>query len=352
LHLGEIVADLVSARQVAQRPRTPDLTANRSATWSDLTSESPLTVLYIGGQGRSGSTLIERAVAEMPGAVGAGELLHLWRRGLRNDEVCGCGRPFHACPFWTEVGEVAFGGWHRLDADAVVALRYAVERNRFVPLMLLPGLDPRYDRARDAFGWLLARLYRAVAEVSGSSIVVDSSKHASYALLLRGIPGIDVRLLHVVRDSPAVAFAWSKLVTRPETAGETMPTYGPVTAAALWNTQNVVHSALARKVPHTTVRYEDFVRDPSGELRRVAGLVEDRLPPGSQAPTAALVDHHTLRLGRTHSVAGNPMRFQTGDVVIRSDDAWQTQMAPGRRRLVAALTAPLRLRYGYLRRSR
>ena len=93
--------DQPSHRRSGDRPRTGPTTAR---------------VLYIGGWGRSGSTLAERLLGEMPEIVGAGEVTHLWQRGLIDNELCACGTPFRDCPFWTAVGDRAFGGWDTVDA--------------------------------------------------------------------------------------------------------------------------------------------------------------------------------------------------------------------------------------------
>ena len=81
------------------------------------------TVLYVGGLGRSGSTLLDRMLGRLDDVWSVGELVHLWERGLKENNRCGCGRCFADCPFWRRVGEVAFGGWDTLDADEVLALR-------------------------------------------------------------------------------------------------------------------------------------------------------------------------------------------------------------------------------------
>ena len=39
-------------------------------------------VVYLGGLGRSGTTLLERLLAARPGVCAAGETVHLWQRGL------------------------------------------------------------------------------------------------------------------------------------------------------------------------------------------------------------------------------------------------------------------------------
>ena len=47
----------------------------------------------------------------LPGCTAVGELRHIWERGVLGNRLCGCGEPFHECPFWSAVGREAFGGW-------------------------------------------------------------------------------------------------------------------------------------------------------------------------------------------------------------------------------------------------
>src|SRR5499427_9656408 len=78
------------------------------------------TVVYIAGSGRSGSTMLERVLGEIPGFVNVGELIDLFRHVARHGERCGCGELFADCPFWTSVGKRAFGGW---DTESVAEVR-------------------------------------------------------------------------------------------------------------------------------------------------------------------------------------------------------------------------------------
>ena len=90
-------------------------------------------VVFIGGFGRSGSTLLERMLGCLDGVVTLGEVGHLWQRGIVNDESCACGQPFSRCPFWSEVGQRAFGGWTSVDAARVLDLKDKVDRQRRMP---------------------------------------------------------------------------------------------------------------------------------------------------------------------------------------------------------------------------
>ena len=107
-------------------------------------------MLYVGGLGRSGSTLIERLIGQVPGACAVGELVHLWERGVTDDERCGCGEPFRQCPFWQQVGKAAFGGWDEVDVSRVAALRAQVDRNRFIPALARGHLRPGTQRGDPA----------------------------------------------------------------------------------------------------------------------------------------------------------------------------------------------------------
>jgi Sulfotransferase family len=309
----------------------------------------PSPVVFVGGCQRSGSTLLDRMLGRVSGYVSAGEVVHLWARGLRDDEPCGCGARFSTCPFWNEVGRRAFGGWSALDVDEVVRLRHRVDRNRYIIFMLLPGLHPGYRRDLDRFVSILDRLYRAIAEVGGGT-VVDSSKHASTAFLLRRVPSVRLRVLHLVRDSRGVAFSLAKRIRRPErTDGEEfMYSASSWRTASEWMAFNLLFHVL--RVTGTDlerVRYEDLVVRPAATLGRIAPDPSGRSPDDERL---AFIDGTSISMGVDHTVAGNPMRFEHGTFELRVDAAWYEAMNARDRRIVTAVTWPLLGLYGYLRR--
>jgi hypothetical protein len=187
------------------------------------------------------------------------------------------------------------------------------------------------------------RLYAAVAEVSGARLVIDSSKHPSLAHCLRRRGGVDLRVLHLVRDSRAVAYSWGRAVRRPDTDRHSyMTRYPPAVTAAQWNGQNAAFHLL-RGVPVMRLRYEDVVAAPEAAVRRIAAF--SGLPaPGRLAYLGA----GWAELEPGHSVSGNPMRFATGKIAIRPDERWRADLPAGPRREVTALTWPLLAAYGYL----
>jgi UDP-N-acetylglucosamine transferase subunit ALG13 len=324
-----------------------------SAGWSPPKDreKAPLRVLFIGGCGRSGSTLLDRIIGQVPDHWSVGEIVHIWRRGVRDNQLCGCGQAFHDCPFWARVGDVAFGGWDRLDNAAMLRLQHRVDRHRYVPHMIAPWLSRSYRRDLARYTEYLARLYAAVHRVSGSRVIVDSTKHASSAFLLRHVPGVDLRIVHLARDPRGVAYSWTKEIAKPEVLDHTeyMPRYHPTRMAGRWVVYNLLfHLLRVMGTPTVFVRYESLVRRPRAEAKRVLSLTRSGETPAS----LDFIQEGAVELLPTHTVAGNPMRFKQGRLGLRMDEAWRREMPAGQRAIVASLALPLMWIYGYRVRGR
>ena len=309
---------------------------------------SDVPVLYIGGWGRSGSTLLAHVLAEVPGFVSVGELRYVWQAGPEANELCGCGLTFDECPFWTAVGQEAFGGWENIDVNEVLALEDAVLRHRNVPLLLLGRLAPEHQRKVRRYAELTASLYRAIQQVSGAEVVVDSTKNPPYAYFLRAAQasGLRLRVLHLVRDSRGAAHSWAKRMARPEiTNGDAFfQEFSPLKAGVRWMECNLAFEALRRlRVPTVGMRYEALAADPRGELERMFAEMGE----AGEHDLSAVGD--SVEVSGQHSVRGNPMRFAHGRQKVRTDEAWRTGMATKTRSIVVLVTWPLLLRYGYLR---
>lgn len=305
-------------------------------------------VLYVGGSQRSGSTLLDRMLGQAGGHVSVGEIVHLWARGLGANELCGCGDRFAECPFWIDVGRIGFGGWAGLDVEEVLRLQRRVDRNRYIFFMLWPSVSPRYRRDLARYVAILDRLYRAIHQVGGG-IIVDSSKHASTAFILRRLPSVRLRVVHLVRDSRGVAFSLLKKVRRPEAIDEEefMFRASPWRAGSEWLAFNGLFHVLGLAgTPTMLARYERLVRHPRETLVEI--LAQEH-GPVAEEERLSFIDGSTITLGIDHSVAGNPMRLEHGSLELRLDTAWRTSMRPRDRRITTFVTWPLLVRYGYFR---
>jgi hypothetical protein len=190
------------------------------------------------------------------------------------------------------------------------------------------------ERARS----VLADLYPMIAELTGAPVIVDSSKHPAWAYLLAGTPGIDLRVVHLVRHPSGVVNSWSRPVARPHaaegTGDQVIPTHSPVEVSIRWDLFNALFRRLAERVPTMVVRYEDYTEDTERALQAclaLAGVAFDQRPALSTAG---------------HGIAGNPSRFADLSS-IRRDDQWVGQLSQSKHAMVSAMTWPIRRSYGY-----
>jgi hypothetical protein len=302
-------------------------------------------IVYIGGTGRSGSTLVGRVLGEAPGAICIGETRYLWSRGLIHDVGCGCGESFRSCSFWTDVGNEAFGGWATVDAQRMVELDRLTVRLRSLPLHWCRAHWRGFGRAAEEYVAALRALYAAIAAVSGARMVVDMSKEPNFALLLARMPRSDVRIVHLVRDSRAVAYSWTRRKPLPSPIGQErfMPQFRPTDIATRWLFWNAAFDALARRHPRSKrICYETFVAAPRQTLSALGAFLEE-----PRVQTLSALGDDRVTLGGHHMFSGNPMRADTGEVRMRLDDEWQWMMPSAQLAKVTAITWPQLRRYGY-----
>lgn len=294
----------------------------------------PFKVLHITGAGRSGTTILARVLGHLEGFVSIGELTNHWTHILEH-RLCTCARPFGDCPFWSRVLEPDL-----LDPGKVRAVEAA--RQDLLKQPILRRLDlwrenhDALDEASDRYAPVLADVYRRVRRISGCDVIVDNSKQPAHAYAVGRVPDCETFVLHVVRDSRAVAFSRRRHEhpDRAETA----------VIARYWMLINLKTEYLlgirSRRARYLRIRYEDFAGEPKAHLEEILRFI------GEERDIDALVDGLTLRLTQPiHD--GSPSRFPPGPVSIYQDHKWATDMPRKDRLSTLALTWPLLLRYGY-----
>lgn len=309
-----------------------------------------VSVLYIAGFGRSGSTLLDRLLGSDSMLHSGGEIGGIWSQGLVADRLCSCGVRFSCCKFWQAVGAKSFSSLRPHEITAIAQYTqdtFPVRRMwRIISRRTRQGV---INSAPHEFWNVTERLYRAIREESARQVVVDSSKLATYLAMLAQLDAIDVHIVHLVRDPRAVAHSWMRPQVADPDGRTTMPRFGGLKSAILWIIMNSVVEWLAWQMglPYVRIRYEDLVRDPrriTDQIQAVP-LTNGELHIREPRP----IENDNACFSMTHSISGNPMRFQQGHVPIVEDVEWKT--GPRARRIaVALITLPLRWRYGYRER--
>ena len=294
-----------------------------------------LHVLYIGGVGRSGSTLLSRLLDAGDDAVALGELMRL----RPEQDLCSCGEIATACPVWGSA-------WSDDPAACDLhPLAQAVNRKVLAPwvatgstrLRDLSGRSGDAARYREALRQVLAR----TASVVGDRWLVDKSMSPYHLAVLAELPEVDLRVAHLVRDPRG--FAHSVGRSAEETRGQPSFQAGPSWAGRHWLARHLLTEAVVRTrhLRSARVRYEDLARDPEEEITALRARLGLAPEPGFAEEDGA------VQLDPPHLINANRMRFEQGSIQIRTDDAWQRRGPRPDHRALEVVTAPLAHRYGY-----
>lgn len=326
-------------RSIGAAARSSKTASNNCAPDQSLTK-----VLYILGRGRSGSTIFANVMAEYDGFFSAGELRYFWDPVLARDAECACGARLSECMVWSKV--ISRLGTVSVEEAARFQRRVASEPNL---LRLLGRRRGAGWPELDAFSNLMDRLYQAIRDVTGATVIVDSSKRPSFGAVVRRLPSCDFYCVHMVRDPRASAFSWGNSRHRSMSGRrEDVPRRGALNSTMRWNILNLEAELLLRQLPKRGMRfrYEDFVDAPGDLASEVAAFV------GEASATSPFVDRATILMRPNHMIAGNPSRRSVGQVTIQDTGRWSSAQRARDRRVATAVALPFLHRYGYPLRRR
>lgn len=313
----------------------------------------PLKVLSVVGAGRSGTTILASILGEIDGFASAGELRWLWERAVRDQKPCGCERVATECPVWSPVisrtlALLASEVPPRTLEDLIRAQHELRSRRSVARTIRGVGAGASDWESLELVREATRSAVEAFAEVTDSPVVVDTSKRPLDAAVLAGMDDISHYVLHIVRDPRAVVHSWRRKKTfTAEGRTREMGTRGLASTVRRWSENSVSAEHLRRKLPSSRwmyMAYEDFAAEPRAWVDRIVSFVgEDGRGP--------FLDERTVLLNPNHIVVGNPSRFTTGRVTIRTDDEWRRSMPRRDQMIVNLLTLPVRARFRLPRHS-
>ncbi len=301
-------------------------------------------VLYITGWGRSGSTILSNILGQIDGFFAVGELRDIWKRGLIENRLCGCGLPFQECKTWQWIIEDMYRYDNKIDPTECNHMTFRFTRTMRIFRFIAMG--SKWNRDPELVDYLktLESLYKAIAHITKCHVIVDSSKFPLYGAMLKLIHSLDVHIVHLVRDPRAVAYSWmqpKKLMDTDET--EYMPFIGPAFSTIWWMGWNLIASYLGRleKEKYYFVKYKDLVQQPYSVINDVLKMVDE---PGRDLP---FENENIVHIERVHTISGNPVRFNVGKVSIKLDARWRSEMSVYLKFLISLLSFPLLTHYRY-----
>lgn len=301
-----------------------------------------LPVVFVAGSGHSGSTLLALLLDAHPeiGCVGEASVKpKIRRRGDSAQAVCSCGRRIDACPFWTSVfaqvqaqglpfGPTQWTNDYRFEHPLMQRLlnRACGSRSGRALLRASASWLPGYRQRIGSIDAVNVAFMRAALKVSNARVFADTTKTMSRLLHLLRIPGLDLRVVGLVRDVRGYA-ASAKRRGIP-----------PVDAAGTWLKDQEMIAALVRErpaLPFLRLRYEDLCASPEAVLRELWSFcgVQDVII----AQPLRATEHHVL---------GNSMRM-AGDIRIHVDQTWRQRLDDAEAAAVLGVAGEMNRTLGY-----
>jgi sulfotransferase family protein len=270
-----------------------------------------INILYIGGYGRSGSTILEKILTSHPEITGGGEIFRVAEIFSDHKAKCTCGELLKNCPVWGKVRIAA----------AKEAVQYGGFPELHTAMMRVDGrtnINQKHN-AKDLEVWQrINRIaFKALhSDNPSAKWVVDSSKTARGAARrpLRLIDqGADVRFIGMRRSLNSVLGSVSKGSNRAIEDGKNIKpsvvskTQQQLRAYIGWIMANTAAETIARKLDaHARgLQFEDLTANPGAQLERMSNWLGLSFYPDWEA--------RMIETPR-HMIGGNRNRFNPESV--------------------------------------
>ncbi|HEX6387493.1 MAG TPA: sulfotransferase [Anaerolineae bacterium] len=287
-------------------------------------------IVYVGGYGRSGSTVLDILLGNSEAIYGMGEGTRIFLM-LAGDvqSHCSCGKPLSSCPFWQRV--ISCCEHQGLDEWPRIA-RIQRQVEGIGDFTALVRGDFSSGGVRETTGNLyrqyMRALFGAIRTTSGCQSVVDSSKTTwstiGRPLALMKLCGFKVKMVHLIRDGRAVMWSGCRGTNTALARGPQKVSLGRGYKTALsWAMVNVLTSMMMRFLfapqHFMTLHYEDLVANPAAATNRLSRFLD--------------IDLHDVkeRLDRgdslqvSHLVGGNRVARKS-HIRLHAEDEWRQKL--------------------------
>ena len=226
-----------------------------------------VSVLYIAGFTRSGSTLTDIVIGNHKGYFSAGEVIYFIQNGLFENEFCSCSSRVQSCPVWSRV----LAEWDKvrvLSLSEYDKLYFENFTNRGIGKLFLKLMFPGKK-----FKALLVdtrELYKAIAIVSGATTIIDSSKSPFRILLFRSL-GFNLRVVHVIRELRGVLFSSFKYLPKDSPAGVEVDIKpkGFWFVVVKWAWVNLLSLIFSLGIKRDVLRFENLLEQPEMAMEKL-----------------------------------------------------------------------------------
>lgn len=262
--------------------------------------DNSIKVIYIAGEVRSGTTILDLLLSNHKNVTTLGELSNLEdylnRKGIgrTSNWECSCGRPVTDCLFWKNITST-------FESQFKKQIRTKAQKAK--------GKCANQNAAKNCH-----RIFSIAARKTGATVLIDSSKTALQLkyLIDNPIGNTEIFVAFIIRDSRGVALSknnWDTKFNRGKRGGL-------IKNILVWLKNNIAILSVICRYDRKKViffHYEDFVLDPSryiNEIYTMVGLCNRDAP------------DLLLNIQGKHNIAGTPNRKKFNNTPIKFDKRW------------------------------
>jgi hypothetical protein len=309
-----------------------------------------INLVYIASIGHSGSTLLESILGSHSKIATCGEI-HIWPHEIVNKGVlpCSCGKSVIECGFWGKMLQ-AVDPLQQLKPQ-IDYFREKHNAGHTVRIKRLPDFTNRKLTAEiegemQIYAQNNYDVFKSFLELIQIELctqvdwIVDASKDPYRLAWLARSNLFNLKVIQVVRNPPA--FVYSMLRKLPKDKGNLAYRrfYETARQSLKWSIENELIRRVAenhlKAEDYMLINYESLALQPSETFKKICDTI------GCQFEQQAVND---FRAGNIHTIAGNPMRYREGGIVL--DEKWKRSLPTHHRVAAETLTLFNKHRYGY-----
>lgn len=222
-----------------------------------LKKNKQIKVIYIAGNGHSGSTLLDIVIGSSPGIFSAGELCNIARDSIF-EEYCSCGDKIADCSLWRQIVKK----WiekSSMSMEEYKRLRWKYERNKTTLITLKNTVFPSHDFLSYCKATLA--LFETIQEVTGKNVIVDSSKAPQRIPVLNKI--VNLKVVHICRNAKGVLNSAKRTSKKNIKAGieNDFPARSTRKTLIEWMFVNFFMEVFSIGIPSKKLKYRRYVKN-------------------------------------------------------------------------------------------
>lgn len=278
-------------------------------------------------------------MGQIDGICNLGEVRAFFRQ-YSNNSKCGCGEKLTECTLWSKIAlEANLTDIKTVKEIGNLQSKMLGWRHTWLKVMRFSRNPKMLEELKRNYLPLVINFYESAARITNSTVIVDSSKEIVDALLLTSSKDLNLYLIHLLREPGGVTYSTLRAEKRDFKLVSTLAR--TIYLSLNWTINNYLAANIERKSGHLhylALTYSKLVEEPRDTLTKILEFTQHNASLDFVFPQEAL-------LKPTHSVDGNPSRFNIGKIRLEPDNVWQIKLPKTHQLAVKLITAPVSRKY-------